>query len=318
MILIVTHRRGFEADRVIDRLDSLGESIFRFNTDLLVGGYSVSLSLSDESASSRIVVDGRELDTKCVSVAWFQQPWAWPTPASPIEEARQSSHAATVNTVLSLVQADWLNSPNLAILASNKPRQIFLARQIGLPVPVTLITNEASAVRDFVQKHPHSVAKSAAPQWILTEQGDFAAYTQKVESTWLDSDESIAFAPIVYQEFHARRRDVRVVVVGSKVFPVEYVSDGIRSEYDVRKVANIECQPCDLPSSMIAGLKKLMQEFGIQFCSADFIESTDGHVYFIDLNVTGSWWWVDDAYSGAVTEAISSYLISRSHAFTRG
>ena len=313
MIFIVTHRRGFEADRVIDQLNSLGESVFRFNTDLHTGGYSVSLLLSESAVSSRIAVDSKELDTKLVSVAWFQQPWAWPTPTSPIEAARQASHEVAVTAILDLIQADWLNSPSSAMFASNKVRQLLLARKIGFFIPETLIGNQPSAVRNQVEENPDTVVKSIAPQWILTKKGDFAAYTQQIESEWLASDEAIIFAPVAYQKFHKRRRDIRIVVVGSKFFPVEYTSDGIHSEYDVRKNVDIGCQPCDMPEGISGKLKMLMDEFNIQFCSADFIESVDGKLYFIDLNVTGSWWWIDDVYSGAVTKAISSYLILRSH-----
>ena len=74
MIFIVTHRRGFEADRVIDRLRSLDEPFFRFNTDLFEAEHSYSALIGDRRRSIRIFCDDREIDLTSVTAAWLQQP----------------------------------------------------------------------------------------------------------------------------------------------------------------------------------------------------------------------------------------------------
>lgn len=310
MILIVSHRRGFEADRVIDHLEALGKSVFRFNTDIVPGGDSISLLFESIRHSCQIRSEGKELDLTEVSAAWFQQPNAWELPKSPMEEARQASHAAAIEAALSHINAAWLNCPRHALAASRKPAQLWSARNVGLLTPKTLISNVPSVVKAFRLECGEIVAKSVSPQWIQSSSGDFAAYTQRVESTWLDSDEAISYAPVIYQQFHQRRRDIRVVVVGDRVFSASCASDDANTKYDVRKSASLIYEACLLPAREQFGLLAMMKELNVQHCSADFIECQNGDLLFVDLNVTGSWWWIDDVYSGAVTNAIADQLAS--------
>lgn len=312
MILIVSHRRGFEADRVIDQLRGLGESVFRFNTDLSASEPKYSLRFTTAGLQCRLFNEKGEVDIADVGTAWFQQPFCWKEPRSAIEFAQQSSHQTAINALLGQVKGKWLNSPKCALLAANKVNQLYEANRVGLIVPQTLISNEPRTIRQFVSENVVTVAKSVAPQWLSTPSGDFAAYTQKVEADWLHHDETLSYSPVVYQEFHERQRDIRVVVVGDEVFSAASAAHDKDSVYDVRKTSATLYTRCILADRIIASLRKMIGGLGLQFCSADFIESQDGSIYFIDLNVTGSWWWVDDVFDGAITKAIAIFLATGS------
>ena len=132
-------------------------------------------------------------------------------------------------------------------------------------------------------------------------------YTQKVDIAWLESDESIGL--VTYQAFHKRRRDIRAVMVGDNAFAASCTAHEEIQRYDIRKGSENSYQRFELPETVRVKLKQLMERFDINFCSADFIENNEGTLLFVDLNVTGSWWWVDSIFDGRIADAITSQLL---------
>lgn len=309
MILIVTHRRGFEADRIIDRLHNLGEPVFRLNTDIDPNYLVLTLSVSSDTKDCKFFSGERELNIKDITIAWFQQSWSWIEPTEPLEFARQQSYQALLEATLDEIETPWLNSPSSVKVASNKSRQLLNAVRVGLQIPTTLISNHPESVCQFAMRNSRIVAKSISPQWLNICGNDNAAYTQKFELSWITDRAAISYAPVAYQEFHRRKNDIRAVVVGDQVFCAYCEAKESYPAYDVRKEPNLQFVPHQLPVKIEIGLKNLMKSLGVQYCSADFIENMDGEIFFIDLNVSGSWWWIDDLYSGAVTDSIASYLL---------
>lgn len=74
-----------------------------------------------------------------------------------------------VKSVLHLLKAQGsrlVNDPSSAAAADIKPLQLHAARQCGLAVPDTLISNSIEDVRTFVEQQESCIVKSARPfQW---------------------------------------------------------------------------------------------------------------------------------------------------------
>jgi hypothetical protein len=70
-ILIITHRRGFEADPVIDELHRRDISVFRFNTD--DDGVASLVSFWSETEKIEFVCDGKRIKESEIAVGWCQQ-----------------------------------------------------------------------------------------------------------------------------------------------------------------------------------------------------------------------------------------------------
>ncbi len=70
-ILIVTHRRGFEADPVIDELRRRKAEVVRFNTD---AGDDASLAtFNSKTKGTEFLCDGRHVTGTEIAVGWCQQ-----------------------------------------------------------------------------------------------------------------------------------------------------------------------------------------------------------------------------------------------------
>lgn len=316
MILIVTHQRGFEADHVIDALRLRHAPLFRFNTDCGGQGDGFAVTIGAEPRSV-LNCDGRVLNLSDVTAAWFHQP---PPDArddlgsSFPAHLRLESFRAAYDWIFEQVSAPWLNCPVSVYTAANKMRQLIVAKSAGLRVPDTLVANSAAAVRRFATKHAGNVVvKNLATPWYVTSEGTVAAFTKRLETDVLDDASAIEFAPLVYQERLERALDVRAVVVGPDVFSAAISPKSMDSQDDIRRIPLTEARydPLGLPPEIQTGLQRLMSVFGLQYCSADFAVTDKGAWYFLDLNATGAFLWVEKLAGFPISARIADYLASR-------
>lgn len=313
-VLVLSHRHAFEADPVIDGLRLRGVPVFRFNANPEVPGTSISVAFEKSPPAVVLRCDGLDLSAERVGVAWLQQPPPFHDDTSTRPEGlQQASFTAAWVGALSLLGCEWLNEPGRVYRAANKILQNAVAQSVGFAIPDTLISNSPLAIRQFVQSRGQAIAKSLATPWFHGQAGFYSAYTKLVESSWLISDEELAFGPVIYQRFHERLRDYRIVVVGGNMFAAYSACPSEEQRYDVRRnTATTEgYYKCDVPQGVDTLLSRMLSRFELDFCSADVIETVSGQYLFLDLNATGAWWWVDRLYGGSICEALAELLLTK-------
>jgi len=307
-ILIVTHRRGFETDPVVDMLRARDIRVFRFNCDADEDVSYTSFAISDKE-KVEFVCDGRHIQSKDLSMGWCQQMPPYIDQASNERESLQRKNLLTLQfAAFDHLPIPWLNKPCHVVYASNKVNQLITAKAVGFSVPRTLVSNDPQAVRDFVQDRV-VVAKNLATPWIVSHEQTRAAYTKIIQSEWLNDDSAISFAPIIYQEYCERKRDYRVVVVADKFFSASCVSAPHQRE-DVRKgcATGDSYIACDFDADLLSKLQTLMRLFSLDYCAADFMEDEHGKIFFLEVNTCGAWWWLDHLYDNAICRAIADAL----------
>ena len=312
-VLIVTHRKGFEADPVIDALRSKKVPVFRFNCDTGDSVSTASYFLNSDKNDVFLKCDNVEIDAKKIGFGWCQQLPPFLNQPAGETQCLQNGNIWLANFAsLELLNFAWLNKPNNVVRASNKIAQLMIANKFGLNIPSTLVSNNPNRIRNFA-KNDVIIAKNLATPWIIDfEQKTIAAYTKIVNPKWLDNDEGLSFSPVIYQHFCKRKKDYRIVVVGDKYFPVSCIPKEYQAE-DIRK-GNSTGEgfvACDFDKDHLEALKFLMKEFGIDYCAADFMEDENGKLYFLEMNICGAWWWVDNLYNGLICKSIADFLEKR-------
>ncbi|MBI2482091.1 MAG: hypothetical protein HYV76_00790 [Candidatus Vogelbacteria bacterium] len=310
VVLVVTHRRGFEADPVIDELRRRSISVFRFNTDAC-NEASVA-SFTSEGEEVTFSCDGRRVASTNVAVGWCQQLPPYLGQAGDERACLQRENLLALQLPsLDALKIPWFNKPWHVLHASSKIAQLVVARAIGLTIPKTLVSNDPHAIRNFAQEQT-TVAKNLATPWVVSCGETHAAYTRIVDLLWLLDDAALSFAPIIYQEYRERKRDIRVVVVGDATFAASCVP-GPHQREDVRKEsgAGESFEACNVDAETTHKLHSLMRMLQLDYCAADFMEDTDGNLFFLEVNTCGAWWWLDQFYNGAICRALADALVSR-------
>jgi len=310
-VFIVTHQRGFEADPVMDELRQRNINVFRFNTD---ASTKVSLtSFFSEGGKVEFLCDGRKIASSDISIGWCQQLPPYLGQASTERDCLQRENLLTLQlATFDLLPIRWFNKPSRVLHASNKILQLTVAQSVGLETPKTLVSNDPAAIRNFARGRV-VVAKNLATPWMVRSSEETrAAYTRIVDPAWLLDDNALSFAPVIYQEYHERGRDIRVVVVGGKTFSASCVP-GPHQREDVRREVGTgkSYEPCELEEKTLDKLNTLTRTLGLDYCAADFMEDNDENLFFLEANTCGAWWWIDRLYDGAICRALADALHPR-------
>lgn len=312
-VLIVTHRKGFETDPVIDVLRNRNVPVFRFNCDAGDGVSVVSYILNLNKNDVYLKCDNFEIKEKEIGFGWCQQLPPFLNQPSKETQCLQNGNVWLANFAsLDLLDFAWLNKPNNVIRASNKIAQLMIAKKIGFNIPETLVSNNPNHIRNFA-KNNVIVAKNLATPWFVnSDQKTIAAYTKIVNPKWLDCDTRLSFSPVIYQHFYKRKKDYRVVVVGDNYFSASCIPNEYQIE-DIRRGNSTGdgFVACDFNKDLLKALKLLMKEFGVDYCAADFMEDESGKLYFLEMNICGAWWWVDKLYGGSICKSIVGFIEKR-------
>ena len=192
----------------------------------------------------------------------------------------------------------WINRPESAFSADNKLVQLSAARQCGLCFPETLVSNDPAAIKRFIKQHRHVVHKGFFRfTWENAETGEL--YTQWVNILNPDTDldeQSLLLNPGIYQPYIKKQSDIRVTVIGNRMFAVRINSlsgDGFDDWRRHAVTEEIQAVAINLPYRIERKLRKFMRKLNLVYGCIDLIESQQGEIYFLEVNQNGQFLFVE-------------------------
>jgi hypothetical protein len=191
-----------------------------------------------------------------------------------------------------------------ADMASNnsKPYQAQLIRAHGFDVPETLVTNDPALVREFRARHGRIIYKSTSG-------------ARSIVQTFEDADLSrlhlIRLCPVQFQAF-VRGTDVRVHVVGRKVFPTEVLSTATDYRYAAQQVgASAELRATELPSSVVDSCIRLTAALGLAFSGIDLRITPARRVFCFEVNPSPGFSYYEANTGQSIARAVADYLATQ-------
>ncbi|EBA7188296.1 RimK-like protein [Salmonella enterica subsp. salamae] len=291
-VLILSSMYDFSTDLVVQRLENNGDDFIRLNKEQLS---DYEIFLDPINTILRVKGEYVDVETSNVKSVWFRQPvFLRNTPGRSIdinEQLSLSQWNAFLRGLMVFDKAYWMNWPQATYAAESKPYQLMIAKKIGFSVPQTIISNslgfEKLLSTKFIIKSMDTV--------LLKENDDcYFTYTSKVNPADFTLDKTKQ-APITFQEYIEDKLDIRVTIVGSKVYAVAIKSNGnaISDDWRTLKKEDLEYVDIELP----VRIKKLCIEYlkllGLNYGAIDFIKTKDEYI-FIEINPTGEWGWLSN------------------------
>lgn len=306
-VLIVAGLYDFSADLVCLRLGEVGVPFLRLNRE-----HFPELRITLDPLERTLSVAGRGIKAhvgpECRSV-WFRQPvFLRNTPGEALTPAAQLSRSqwtAFTRALCTLDKAAWMNHPQATYLAETKPWQLALAHECGFQVPATLVTNDASAIRT---RFPGDLIIKSLDTVLLRENDDcLFTYTTIADGASL-SDEDTQDAPLLAQTLVEAKTDLRITVVGERMFAVRILADGAGVHGDWRLIPreSLSYQDVVLPTDVALACRTLVDRMGLAFAAIDLVE-TDAGMFFIEVNPTGEWGWLVDQ-DRRIDQAVADWL----------
>lgn len=324
-VLIVSTKVDIATDRVVLKLRDLGASLYRVNTEDLPLLASSSIALSNSRALSWSWAAGSTgADLDSVRSIWFRR---HRLPLLPREVATQDAEYCLRESEWFLKGAlysrgdlarpvEWMSHPAKIQMAESKIHQLSVARSLGLAVPDTLISNDPRRVRGFFkEKGGEVVAKPLRLGYFDYGDRQTAVFTNRVGEGDLAEDAPLRMAPVIYQELLPKLFDIRVTVVGRRVFAAAIDSQTEpTATLDWRRTDNEDLPHYahDLPAHVRDACLNYMDALGLNFGALDFVLTPRNEYVFLEVNPNGQWVWIEERLGFPITEAIASWLLDRS------
>lgn len=211
---------------------------------------------------------------------------------------RECRHLLRSLYQLASPEAFWVNPLASDPRADLKPVQLAAAVRAGLTIPRTLISNDPSQIRCFLEElRGRTVYKPFhGSQW---EDDDLMAVllTNEVTVEDLPRDETLRLTPGIFQERIDKAHELRVTVMGSHVVTARLVTqESAATRLDWRMPGvKTRVEPDRLPRRVEQACRRLMRDLGIVFGCFDFIVTPDGEHVFLEVNPAGQFLWVEEA-----------------------
>jgi hypothetical protein len=222
-VLIITASFDPQADLLIAELRRRNVPCVRWNTYEFPLSSVLTYRASSGGFAAEIISDGRTVDLAAVGSIWWQwdQPAGFPSELKPAERRFAEREAElAVNALPTIGDFFWINHPTRERLANSKPSQLFAARAVGLEIPRTVITNNPDEVRRFIATAQRQVVyKALSPPRNFAP--DKALFTGLVSAETLANLDLIRITPGIFQERIDKSYELRITVIGSRIFAVD-------------------------------------------------------------------------------------------------
>ncbi|HLL52473.1 MAG TPA: hypothetical protein VK447_02945 [Myxococcaceae bacterium] len=316
-VLLVSHSGDFfTVERVTEALVRKGAHPLRIDTDCFPAG-GLRLSTRVDTLVSRQRLGDVELRREDVRAVWMRRLWA---PALDpaldprfADACRRESRAALEGFLSGLATARWMDPLEVTRAASDKLSQLRLAREVGLRIPRTLVTNDPAEARAFfAEVGGRMVAKLLTPLSVSMDGSGPCLPTSIVEEAELEGLESLRLCPMVFQERIDKASELRVVYVAGRLFTGAIDARGSRQgAVDWRRTRPSEApwRPGALPAKAAAAFLELMKRLGLLFGAADIILPPHGEPVFLEVNPGGEWGMLEHELGLPISEAIAETLL---------
>ena len=202
-------------------------------------------------------------------------------------------------------QSRWVNHPVSTYRAENKIYQLMRAEKAGLKIPHSYLGN--CVPQEIEAKKRYIVKALDTPVFYDGEQEMFT-YSIGLTGTEL-SDAALSAAPVIIQEMIAPKKDLRVTVVGNKLFPavIQYNGEDIDGDWRKKSKEGLSYSPVELPTELQDKIRCLMGDLDLIFGGID-LAFCNGEYYFIEVNPTGEWGWLVHTAGFEIQKAIVDAL----------
>ena len=315
MLLVITNKSDLACDFLILRLKERGIAFARLNTEDYGNQYEFDLSVSQSGPTIVITFgDGTQITNSNIQAVYFRQPLLptlHPEIASQDREFAAREIREQFRSLWRLIEEHkWLNHPRHLLLASNKVEQLSLAVRIGFAIPDTLVTRSLLKIKDFFDYHDgRMICKAVKNGFVNHNDGATIALTQRIDDDFFSYAQRYASIPSIYQNEIFKAYDIRVIVVGERVFATAIHSqDYAETEVDWRAWDlcdfSLRHEPIELPNEIAAGCRSITADYSLTYSAIDLILGQDGSYYFLEMNPNGQWAWIEHKTGYAIRDAL--------------
>ena len=286
-VLLISNRFDFSTDFIAVELANQGIDFIRINRDELKD-YTIDFDPVKPEIIATYNNYSFTISTEHLKSIYYRAPTflrdIFQEGLSEEEQLIRTQWAAFVRSLCVFENAKWLNNPTDIYKAEIKPYQLFIANKLGIKIPKTTVSN-VTLKSDF----EFQAIKSIDTAIVSSGENEGFVYTEIYKKNELE--EVKYSSPFFIQQGLVPKTDIRVTVVENELVAIKITGDK-KIDEDWRRFKDeltysIFELPKDVQDFCINYTKKLNLNFG----AIDLVLHNSDY-YFIEINPTGEWSWL--------------------------
>ncbi|PCH69506.1 MAG: MvdD family ATP-grasp ribosomal peptide maturase [Bacteroidetes bacterium] len=321
-VLIVTFSEDNECiDMVSDAIKSKGGEVIRFDTDLYPSEYSLSLQYINGKWSNILNTKDSSYGLDDLEAVWYRRLRIGDSMKGQMEKKYLGpSLEESKRTFLGMLNSlDVFHFDSYLKIrhAEIKQLQLKVAENLGLKIPKTLITNNAGDVREFNKQCVDGLITKMQSSFAIYEgEDEHVVFTNVLSDEDLKNLDDIQSCPMQFQEKIEKKLELRVTVIGDKIFSAAIDSQKSELSKDDWRKQGLELindwEEYALPDDIQEKLLKFMDYFKVNYGAADFILTPDDELYFLESNPAGEFFWLERTNPHfPLSDAIANVLLGK-------
>lgn len=323
MILLITNKDDITTDFVVNRLNRTGAAYYRLNTEDLVLGVGINL---DIEKNEYLLVDhlrNQKLNLSAVKSVYYRRPGFPKMNADSLSDGEAEFVNREVAYVLEgiykiLNDRFWISPVSSIREAENKIYQLLLAQDIGFEIPRSLITTSYGKAEAFLKDSGGCcILKPIRNGQVNDPKNPMIVFTSLITEADIDLLDGVNGCPTYLQSRIEKVSDIRVTVVGKRVFPAKIYSQEFQDTMiDWRKSENakVRHEKTELPGEIQEKCIELTGRLGLQFGAIDFVLDKAMRYIFLEINPNGQWAWIEKRLGYDISGEIVNLLLKGTHA----
>lgn len=316
MVLLITNNNDVHADAVEAWLRKWSVPYFRFHPDEIATRYTFIFK-HKQIETSFIIEDnqtGKSFAPNKVGSVWYRRAKAPVVHSNTAIDSQKfffEELSASISSIYaSLSSATWINKISDIAYANDKINQLSVASNLGFNIPLTIVTNKVEEAFAFYQSQPNGcIVKSFRPTLVGE---NTRVFTHKfADNLKIDDFSSVLAAPTKLQEFIDKKSDVRITLVGDKIFACKIYSqnyDKTKVDFRCADMFDLPHEIFELPKDFEERLLNYANHFNLLSCEFDFAENQNGDLIFLECNPNGQWLWVEIVARINISEIMAKLL----------
>jgi len=286
-VLLISNRYDFSTDFVAVELDKQNIEYLRINRDELKD-YSIEFNPIIPEIIGKYKNYSFTISVKNLKSIYYRAPTflrdIFQEGLTEDEQLIRTQWTAFVRSLCVFESVKWFNNPTEIYKAEIKPYQLYLANKLGIKVPKSIISNKSLNIGCEYQ-----AIKSIDTAIVSKGNEEGFVYTEIYKQN--EIEENIYSSPFFNQQGLVPKIDIRVTVVEENVVAIKISSDK-RIDEDWRRYKNeLKYTVFELPKNIKKFCIEYTKKLNLNFGAIDLILYKDEY-YFIEINPTGEWSWL--------------------------
>jgi hypothetical protein len=318
-VLILAGRDDVHATTVEGHLSSMGAVVDFFRFEQFVNA-KITYRIGQSTVECAVHPEGSNLaDLRSYQSIWYRRPGrvqGTPYAEQWITRMIESEARSSLDGMLQSLPCMWVNHPNKDAACQQKLWQLEVAQLSGFSIPPSIVTNRPEVVREFydacdrevIYKMVSEQSNANVPLYEMPR----GIATLPLRDADMQHLHQVEKAPHFFQQRINKQFDLRVTIIGKKIFAARIDSQSGKGTLDWRHDYSVAMDPYDLPDEVANSSMELMRRLGLNFGAVDLCVDTEGRHYFFEINCAGQYLWLEERAKFPLSLEMAKLLAGKS------